>query len=82
MSEVRWSEFGKMTTHDGATFIYSGRPEGDNVSREDVGILMDKEAKRSLSEWHPVSARITVACFKITTVKPVLNGPCTKRIFS
>jgi len=37
MSEVRWSEFGEMTTHDGATFIYLGRPEGDNVSREGVG---------------------------------------------
>jgi hypothetical protein len=45
MSEVRWSEFGEMTTHDGAAFLYSGRPEGENVSREGVGILMDKEAK-------------------------------------
>ena len=25
MSEVRWSEFGEMTTQDGATFLYSGR---------------------------------------------------------
>jgi len=66
MSEVRRSEFGEMTTHDGATFIYSGRPEGDNVSREGVGILMDKEAKRSLIEGHPVSARINVARFKAT----------------
>ena len=40
-----------MTTHDGATFIYSGRPEDDNTSREGVGILMDKEAKRGLIEW-------------------------------
>jgi hypothetical protein len=23
MSQVRWSEFGEMTTHDGATFIYT-----------------------------------------------------------
>jgi hypothetical protein len=49
MSEVRWREFGEMTTHDGATFIYSGRPQDDNTSREGVDILMDKEAKRSLS---------------------------------
>ena len=55
MSEVRWREFREMTTHDGATFIYSGRPQDDNTSREGVGILMDKEAKRSLIEWHPVS---------------------------
>ena len=54
MGEVRWREFGEMTTHEGATFIYSGRPQDDNTSREGVGILMDKEAKRSLIEWHPV----------------------------
>ena len=47
MIEVRWSVFGEMTTHDGATFTYSGRPEGENVSREGVGILMDKEAKKA-----------------------------------
>ena len=29
MSEVRWRGFGEMTTHDGATFIYSGRPQDD-----------------------------------------------------
>jgi hypothetical protein len=54
MSEVRWNEFSEMTTHDGAIFIYSGRPEGDNVSREGVGILMDRKTKRSLIEWRPV----------------------------
>jgi len=75
MSEVRWSEFRKMTTHDGATFIYSGRPEGDNVSREGVGILMDKAAKRSLIEWHPVSARIIVARFK-TTIRNIVMIQC------
>ena len=64
MSEVRWDKF-EMTTQDGATFLYSGRPKGENMSLEGVGILLDKEAKRSLIEWQPVSARINVACFKI-----------------
>ena len=59
-----------MTTHDGATFIYSGRPQDDNTSREGVGILMDKEAKRSL-EWHLVSARIIVTRFK-TTIRNIV----------
>ena len=49
MSEVRWSEFGEVIIQDGATFLYSWRPEGENVSREGVGILMDKEVIRSLS---------------------------------
>jgi hypothetical protein len=75
MSEVRWSEFGEMTTHDGATFLYSGRPEGENVSREGVGILMDKDAKQSLIEWHPVSARIIVARFK-TNIRNIVMIQC------
>ena len=64
MGEARWGEFDEMTTQDGVTFLYSGRPEGENTSREGVGILLDKKTKRSLIEWQPVSARIIVACFK------------------
>jgi hypothetical protein len=75
MSEVRWREFGEMTAHDGATFIYSGRPQDDNTSREGVSILMDKEAKRSLIEWYPVSARLIVARFK-TAVRNIVMIPC------
>jgi hypothetical protein len=75
MSEVRWRKFGEMTTHDGATFIYSGRPQDDNTSREGMGIQMDKEAKRSLIEWHPVSARIIVARFK-TTIRNIVMIQC------
>ena len=70
-----------MTTHDGATSIYSGRPQDENMSRDNVDILVDKEAKRSLIEWHPVSARIIVACFK-TTIRNirVLGEQATTRI--
>jgi exonuclease III len=75
MSEVRWREFGEMTTHDGATFIYSGRPQDDTNSREGVGILMDKEAKRSLIEWRPISSRIIVARFK-TTIRNITMIQC------
>ena len=75
MSEVRWSEFGEMTTQDGATFLYSGRPEGENTSCEGVGILLDKEAKKSLIEWQPVSGRIIVACFK-TNIRNIVMIKC------
>jgi len=34
------------------------------MSREGVGILLDKEAKISLIEWQPVSSRIIVPAFK------------------
>ena len=36
---------------------------------------MDKEAKRSLIEWHPVSARIIVARFK-TTIRNIVMIQC------
>ena len=36
---------------------------------------MDTEAKRSLIEWHPVSARIIVACFK-TTIRNIVMNQC------
>lgn len=49
MSEVRCTEFSEVIIPDGATFLYSRRPEGENVSHEGMGILMDKEVKRSLS---------------------------------
>ena len=68
-------EFGEMTTKDGATFLCCGRPEGDIASREGAGILLDKEAKRSLIEWQPVSARITVACFK-TNIRNIVMIQC------
>ena len=76
MSEVRWREFAEVITHDETTFIYSGRPQDDdNKIREGVGILMDKEAKKSLIEWHPVSARIVVARFK-TTIRNIADRLC------
>ena len=79
MSEVRWREFGEVITHDETTFIYSGRPQDeDNKSREVVGILMDKEAKKSLIEWHPLSARIIVAHFK-TTIRNIAMIQCSCR---
>jgi len=76
MSEVRWSEFGEMTTKDWATFLYSGRPEGDNVSCEGMGILLDKEAKTSFIEWQPVSSRIIVAHFKTTNIRNTVMIQC------
>ena len=77
MSEVRWREYGEVIPHDGTTFIYSGRPQDDDddKSREGVGILMDKEVKKSLTEWHPVSARIIVARFK-TTIRNIAMIQC------
>jgi len=36
---------------------------------------MDKEAKISLIEWHPVSTRIIVACFK-TTIRNIVMIQC------
>ena len=38
-------------------------------------MLMDKEANRSLIEWHPISTRIIVARFK-TTIRNIVMIQC------
>jgi hypothetical protein len=40
-----------------------------------MGILLDKEAKRSFIEWQPVSARIIVARFK-TNIRNIVTTQC------
>ena len=75
MRKVRWSGFGEVISQNAATFLYSGRPEGENVSREGVGILINKEVKRSLIGWHPVSARIIAARFK-TSIRNIVMVQC------
>ena len=43
--------------------IFSGVGE-DIEHRSGVGILMNKEARRSLIEWSPISESIILGCFK------------------
>ena len=53
ISEMRWTDSGIMTLGSGETICYSGRTDGQH--QEGVGIMMDKETRRSLMEWEPVN---------------------------
>lgn len=64
MSEVRWNEFGEVKTPSAMTFLFSGRPNANDVRREGVGIILNQKMKKSLSEWFPVLERIIVATFR------------------
>jgi hypothetical protein len=46
ISEMRWADFDTMTLNSGETMGYSGRPDG--IHQEEVGLIMNKEAKKSL----------------------------------
>ena len=63
LSETQWKENSEIKTQNGNFMILSG-VGGDIDHRSGVGILIDKEAQRSLMKWSPSSERIILACFK------------------
>ena len=63
LSETRLKESSEIKTQNGNFLIFSGVGE-DIEHRGGVGILMNKEARRSLVEWSPISERIILARFK------------------
>ena len=63
LSEVRWVSSGQMTLISGHHLLYSGPPEEEGVHRNGVGIMLTKEARKSLIEWEPVNERILTARF-------------------
>jgi len=63
LREIRWKENGEIKTQNGNFLIFSGVGE-DIEYRSGVDILMNKEARRSLMEWSPISERIILAHFK------------------
>jgi len=63
LNETRWKENGEIKTQNGNFLIFSGVGE-DIENRSGVGILMNKEARRSLMEWSSVSETIILTRFK------------------
>ena len=61
--ESRWNTFGKVTTSSGETYLYSGKEREEDVYTHGVGLLLSKDAAKSLIEWEPVSERIITARF-------------------
>lgn len=74
LSETRWNGFGEFRLRDGKTLLYSGKEEGEN-HESGVGILLTREARRSLLEWKPISDRIITAQFK-TRVRNIYLVQC------
>ena len=61
--ESRWNTFGKVTTSSGETYLYSGNEREEDAHTHGVGLLLSKDAAKSLIEWEPVSERIITARF-------------------
>ena len=61
VSECRWNTFGEITTDAGETFLYSGNEE--DAHTHGVGLLLSKDAAKSLVEWEPVSERFLASRF-------------------
>jgi len=57
LSESRCKDNGEINTQNGNFLIFSG-VSADIEHRIGVGILLNKEARRSLMEWSPTSERI------------------------
>jgi hypothetical protein len=56
MSVVRWASFGEIATQNGFIFLHSGyNSDQGPVCHDGVGLLLSKTAKRSLTEWQPIS---------------------------
>jgi len=75
ISEACWNSFGEMKTANGNTLIYSGREDEHDDHKEGVALLLNKEARKSLLEWKPVSEKIIIARLK-TKVRPVTLVHC------
>jgi hypothetical protein len=83
LSEIRWKDSGEMKTQNGNSLIFSGIGE-DKRHRNGVGILMNKEARKNVMEWSPVSERIILARFKtkirsLTVVKCYIVTEMTEK---
>jgi exonuclease III len=63
LNEIRWKDNGEIKTQYGNSLIFSGTGE-DKKHRNGVGILMNKDARKSLMKWIPISETIILARFK------------------
>ncbi|XP_063420210.1 craniofacial development protein 2-like [Mytilus trossulus] len=71
ISECRWTGYGSVITTNGQKIVYSGRK--DNIHREGVAIIMNKQASKALIEWKPIDERIITARFHSKYVKLTLS---------
>ena len=61
ISETHWSQSGELNLSTGERFVHSGHDEGPH--RGGVGVLMSKQAVRTLRYWKHEGPRIIIASF-------------------
>ena len=61
---MRWKASGQQRTNTGETIIHSGIPADISDSYSGVGIMISKDAMKTLVDWNPISDRIILARFK------------------
>ncbi len=64
LTEVRWDNFGECCLQTGHKLLYSGHKTQAPLHTQGVGLLLTKEAQRSLLSWEPHSSRLMEATFK------------------
>ena len=67
LSEVRWTNNGKITLQSGKSILYSGRE--DDLHQEGVGIILSKRAKKAMLEWKPINERLMYVRLYTSTLK-------------
>jgi hypothetical protein len=71
LSEIQWKDNGEIKTQNGNSLIFSGIGE-DKEHKNGVGILMNKEEKKSLMEWSQISERKILARFMTKIRNPTI----------
>ena len=64
LTEVRWDNFGECCLQTGHTLLYSGQQTQAPIHTQGVGLLLTKEAQKSLLSWEPHSSRLMEATFR------------------
>lgn len=60
LSEASWTDSGRFKTGD-KTILFSGHQ--DNIHRDGVALILDKQAGNALEEWTPVNEQLLTARF-------------------
>lgn len=55
--QIKWTDHGEFITNSGELLLFSGKDEGENHANG-VGILLSRNARNNLIDWHPYGDRI------------------------
>ncbi|KAK7103731.1 hypothetical protein V1264_018575 [Littorina saxatilis] len=64
ISETRWTDAGQRRLMTGELLLYSGYEENDAHHTQGVGLMLSKQAQRSLIGWEAHGPRIITASFR------------------